>query len=384
MKVSVNYILSANKQKKYIQLTKFYGYKYINGDRKQDKSRENLGWIWASPKNPKQRDFNKQRIKQVDLIISDYERKIFEGNLGLRDSKSHNLNFISYYIAFQNNYKNPDGTFTQTYQGYASSLKQLIKFSGEHIKFKDVNYKFCNDYYIWLSKEINKQGKRFSIASQNKYFNNLKFILNNALKEKLIFENPAKDVIQKKEKPRKIEYLNPDDYKKLNWRIASNQMDAKAYIFSCNTGLRISDCKKLKWKHIVVENEKCFVYLIAKKGRQGKDRGVDIKIPMSRDAIDIIGKRKKSDDFVFTNLKYSKFYNDKRTLWFRDCGINKRANFHNARHTFITNLCRADVPVELIKRLAGHSNIQTTFKYIQLVDEDKQPAIKALSDIYNR
>jgi len=384
MKVSVNYILSANKQKKYIQLTKFYGYKYVNGVRKQDKSRENLGWIWATTKNTKQRDFNKQRIKQVDLIISDYERKIFEGNLGLRDSKSHNLNFISYYIAFQNNYKNPDGTFTQTYQGYASSLKQLIKFSGEHIKFKDVNYKFCNDYYIWLSKEINKQGKRFSIASQNKYFNNLKFILNNALKEKLIFENPAKDVIQKKEKPRKIEYLNPDDYKKLNWRIASNQMDAKAYIFSCNTGLRISDCKKLKWKHIVVENEKCFVYLIAKKGRQGKDRGVDIKIPMSRGAIDIIGKRKKSDDFVFTNLKYSKFYNDKRTLWFRDCGINKRANFHNARHTFITNLCRADVPVELIMRLAGHSNIQTTFKYIQLVDEDKQPAIKALSDIYNR
>ena len=384
MKVSVNYILSANKQKKYIQLTKFYGYKYVNGVRKQDKSRENLGWIWATTKNTKQRDFNKQRIKQVDLIISDYERKIFEGNLGLRDSKSHNLNFISYYIAFQNNYKNPDGTFTQTYQGYASSLKQLIKFSGEHIKFKDVNYKFCNDYYIWLSKEINKQGKRFSIASQNKYFNNLKFILNNALKEKLIFENPAKDVIQKKEKPRKIEYLNPDDYKKLNWRIASNQMDAKAYIFSCNTGLRISDCKKLKWKHIVVENEKCFVYLIAKKGRQGKDRGVDIKIPMSRGAIDIIGKRKKSDDFVFTNLKYSKFYNDKRTLWFRDCGINKRANFHNARHTFITNLCRADVPVELIMRLAGHSDYKTTFKYIQLVGEDKQPAIKALSDIYNR
>lgn len=384
MKVSVNYILSANKQKKYIQLTKFYGYKYINGDRKQDKSRENLGWIWASPKNPKQRDFNKQRIKQVDLIISDYERKIFEGNLGLRDSKSHNLNFISYYITFQNNYKNPDDTFTQTYQGYASSLKQLIKFSGEHIKFKDVNYKFCNDYYIWLSKQINKQGKLFSIASQNKYFNNLKFILNNALKEKLILENPAKDVIQKKEKPRKKEYLNSDDYKKLNWRIASNQMDAKAYIFSCNTGLRISDCEKLRWKHIIVDNEKCFVSLIAEKGRQGKDRGVAIKIPMSSDAIDIIGMRKNSDDFVFTNLQSSKYNNDKRTLWFRDCGINKRANFHTARHTFITNLCRADVPVELIMRLAGHSNIQTTFKYIQLVDEDKQPAIKALSDIYNR
>jgi hypothetical protein len=71
MKVSVNYILSANKQKKYIQLTKFYVYKYVNGVRKQDKSRENLGWILATPKNTKQRDFNKQRIKQVDLIISD-------------------------------------------------------------------------------------------------------------------------------------------------------------------------------------------------------------------------------------------------------------------------------------------------------------------------
>ena len=69
MKVSVNYILSANKQKKYIQLTKFYGYKYVNGVRKQDKSRENLGWIWATPKNTKQRDFNKQRRADVPVEL---------------------------------------------------------------------------------------------------------------------------------------------------------------------------------------------------------------------------------------------------------------------------------------------------------------------------
>ena len=71
MKVSVNYILSANKQKKYIQLTKFYGYKYLNGDRKQDKSRENLGWIWANPKNPKQLDYymnNLARRGDIDII----------------------------------------------------------------------------------------------------------------------------------------------------------------------------------------------------------------------------------------------------------------------------------------------------------------------------
>ena len=384
MKVSVNYISSRNKEKKYIQLTKFYGYKYIDGERKQDKVRENIGWIWTNPKNPKERQFNKERKKQVDLIIADFERKQFEGTLGLRDSRALDISFIKYWISFQDNYKPVDDSIGQTYQGYKSALKQLIKFGGEHIKFKDINYKFCNDYYIWLGKKENKHGRIFSITSQNKYFNNFKFILTSARKEKIIFENPAEEVILRNEKSRTIEYLTPDDYKKLDWQKASHQMDAKAYIFSCNTGLRISDCEKLKWKHIIEEDGKQFISMLAEKGRQGKNRGVGLKIPLNQDSLDMIGERKNLEDYVFTGLKSSKYNNDKRTLWFRDCGINKRANFHSARHTFITNLFRANVSVEIIMRLVGHSDYKTTFRYKQLVDEDKQPAIKALSDFYNK
>ena len=49
-----------------------------------------------------------------------------------------------------------------------------------------------------------------------KYFNNFKFILTSARKEKIIFENPAEEVILRNEKSRTIEYLTPDDYKKLD------------------------------------------------------------------------------------------------------------------------------------------------------------------------
>ncbi|WP_196189478.1 tyrosine-type recombinase/integrase [Conexibacter sp. W3-3-2] len=49
---------------------------------------------------------------------------------------------------------------------------------------------------------------------------------------------------------------------------------------------------------------------------------------------------------------------------------------HVLRHTFCTQLAERDVPVELIRDLAGHADVRTTLKYVTLTDARRADAIR--------
>jgi integrase len=43
---------------------------------------------------------------------------------------------------------------------------------------------------------------------------------------------------------------------------------------------------------------------------------------------------------------------------------------HTLRHSFVTHLLRSDVPLHIVRDLAGHRNIATTLGYLRVFDED--------------
>jgi integrase len=55
------------------------------------------------------------------------------------------------------------------------------------------------------------------------------------------------------------------------------------------------------------------------------------------------------------------------------------ADFHSLRHTFITNLCRAKVPLATAQTLARHSTVELTANIYTHIDQQEQiDAINAL------
>ena len=48
------------------------------------------------------------------------------------------------------------------------------------------------------------------------------------------------------------------------------------------------------------------------------------------------------------------------------------ADFHSIRHTFITNLCKADVSPKTAQMLARHSDIRLTMEVYTHVDQNDQ------------
>lgn len=55
-----------------------------------------------------------------------------------------------------------------------------------------------------------------------------------------------------------------------------------------------------------------------------------------------------------------------------------RLSLHSLRATFITGLARKNVPPFTIQKLAGHSDIRVTLKYVQVTEEDLRAAVRLL------
>lgn len=54
-------------------------------------------------------------------------------------------------------------------------------------------------------------------------------------------------------------------------------------------------------------------------------------------------------------------------------------SLHSLRHSFVTLLLRAGVPIHVVRDLAGHTSIVTTAGYLRVWDEDKQRGVQRLS-----
>ena len=59
--------------------------------------------------------------------------------------------------------------------------------------------------------------------------------------------------------------------------------------------------------------------------------------------------------------------------------IEKRVTSHTLRHTFLTRNLQNGATLATVKALAGHSNIQTTSRYLHTTEEEMEKAIEKLS-----
>ena len=58
--------------------------------------------------------------------------------------------------------------------------------------------------------------------------------------------------------------------------------------------------------------------------------------------------------------------------------FNKLLTPHSLRRSFATNLLKSNINIEIVRRTLGHSNINTTSRYIQYTDDEILNEIKNL------
>lgn len=161
-----------------------------------------------------------------------------------------------------------------------------------------------------------------------------------------------------------------DEVKKLAATPCKHEVLKRAALFSCLTGLRISDIQQLSWDHIIKAEDGYVMRLRTEKTEE------EANLPITEEALELCGER--SEGLVFKELKRS-MINYPLKAWIAEAGITRRITFHCFRHTYATLLSHNGVPIYTISKMLTHRSVKNTQKYAEVTDPDKRSAAKTIS-----
>jgi site-specific recombinase XerD len=107
-----------------------------------------------------------------------------------------------------------------------------------------------------------------------------------------------------------------------------------------------------------------------------------VNINLNSTALKLLEKCDKSKDFVFA-LPTPSGANKSLKAWVRRAGIAKKITWHNARHSFGTNLIYHGADVTTASTLLGHSTLKHTQRYVTAAKELKEKATDTLNFEYS-
>ena len=204
------------------------------------------------------------------------------------------------------------------------------------------------------------------------YWCTFRALLKVAYKHKLIKKN-INDFLDRieKEDVRK-EYLTLDEVKMLARTPCKVPVLKSASLFSCLTGLRISDVINLRWENIEMAPEGGYCIRI----KTIKTNTV-ATLPISDEAYELCGEP-CSEGVVFKGLRYSmtEYYLKE---WIKEAGITKHITFHCFRHTFATLQIAEGTDIYTVSKMLTHRNVSTTQIYADLVSEKKRESANKIS-----
>ncbi|WP_162880075.1 site-specific integrase [Mariniflexile rhizosphaerae] len=140
------------------------------------------------------------------------------------------------------------------------------------------------------------------------------------------------------------------------------------FLFSCFTGLRISDVMAMKRQHI--KHDSYTLHNV--KGQK----------------LQVINFNEKAKFIINDNpdlfvKHYSEAHVNEVLKKIMDAlNINKKVSFHVARHSFATNLIIMGCPVTTVQQLLNHSDIKDTMCYVHLAEQEKNNNADLLDGLF--
>lgn len=263
------------------------------------------------------------------------------------------------------------------------TLKRILLTFRPDVRLSEIDKQFCLDMIDWFRNTyINKRtGTTIGARTADTYCQRFRTALNEAVREGLIEKNPWNklETIEKIKKPEsKREYLTIDEIRSMIATDCPNELVKRAYLFSCFTGLRISDVRNLKWDNVYIENGQTYVSVVMKKTTK------PLYIPLSRQALKWMPEKGEnaSDDYVFSNLVNYGNVNENLKKWAEAAGIRKHISYHTSRHSFATMMLTLGADLYTVSKLLGHSSVKHTQIYARIIDRKKDEAVNLANSVF--
>ena len=268
--------------------------------------------------------------------------------------------FTDYILNYLN--ENKPRLRPESYWSYKSQISKLLKFK-KHISFADITEKFINEFQYYMQHILKNNENTVS-----KSLRSLRTFVNVAMRYGLIKRNPFKYITIKKVDGKR-DFLTIEELNKLTEIYFSGKIvNAKEkeilqyFLFSCYTGLRYSDLKSLKMSSIMGNTLQINMH----------KTGYLVNIPLTQKATQLIPTDFRNNSSSVFRVYCNKVTNRILKAIGQQHGIQKKVTCHVARHTFATVSITLGIPIEVVSKLLGHTNLKTTQVYAKIVDRVKE------------
>jgi len=196
-------------------------------------------------------------------------------------------------------------------------------------------------------------------------------------------DNPAQGFHRRIEQARE-RFLGPEELTRLAADLdKAEDQRAAAIIRMCMlTGARVGEVRQARFEQFNLD------YAIwSKPASTTKQRKIH-RVPISQDVVAIIRQRQlvvpKGNPWVFPGDAIGKPVREVRRFWLK---MQKEADLpdvriHDLRHTFASLLVSGGASLEIIGRLLGHSQMQTTQRYAHLMESPLRAGVDSVVGIF--
>lgn len=297
-------------------------------------------------------DAAKKKVSDyITLLIAKGDKFSFEGLNGYIESTKFGRNVIDFIEdAIEERTDISAGTI-RNHRKIVSALRDF----GRIKTFDDVTPNMIMEFDKWLHKRGYLQ---VTVSGYHKLF---KVYLNIALTKGLIESYPYAGIRIEGGKSPNRKYLTEEDLERIkNCRSLTKSLQRvrDMFLFQCYTGLAYADLRVFDFSDVVERDGRYILHSTRVKSEES------YYIVLIEPAMDILRKYKNVLPMM-TNEQYNM-----RLKSVADCaGVEKRITSHMARHTFAVNSLNAGIPIEVVSRMLGHTNTNTTQIYAKVVNK---------------
>ena len=326
------------------------------------------------------------------LALQDAEVKAARKEFGFADKDIAIDKFIEQYFDYSRTNHQPKTT--SRYKAVIDHLNAFLNTKCTDITFlSQITPQILDQYKVyrkdsWVNpngrdveseediKEHTRKGARAHTI--NFELSALKTIFNLAIKWDYLKDNPTNNVKKLKvidSKP--IRFLSKQECQRL---LEACPEDLYPIYFTfLNTGMRKAELENLEWDDVDFKRGKIKI----KRKEFWQPKTGEREIPISDSFFTLLKQihESKISSFVFPHSDGGKIkvkLREKLIQIAKQANIENLTKLHTLRHTFASHLVMSGVDLQTVKKLMGHSDIQTTMIYAHLAPDHLSDAVNKL------
>jgi integrase/recombinase XerD len=289
---------------------------------------------------------SKYRRTGKSLTAHDFKKE-FDAPPEVEADKSNFIEFI------RQDLKDNEALAENTVKQHNTVINKLTAFRPV-IQFDQLNSSLMTQFKNKLSKTLN-------VASVNKILKITKYYCIKARKLGHKFEDPFITIKIRKFKSQKMG-LTENEIAQLNKYFVSADCKAthksvlRCFLFSCYTGVRISDIGEIRWNQI---NDDILSFIPTKT----KYTNNQISVPLGTLAKKYLPKFEGDWNQKIFGMLSDQYVNRILKEIADKVEIRKKVTYHTSRHTFGT-LFADGGDIVALQQIMGHEDIKTTMEYV--------------------